>query len=85
VTELERARQHLSAAQVSLRYARRLKLSYSARRGTEAHFLAALSWVWDAQQRSAPGAVTAFGEVPIWLGWDLAKEAGGGSYSSPLS
>jgi hypothetical protein len=56
VTELERARQHLCQRQDGLRRARAMgirpgELIDSAMRRIEADYLAALSWVWDAQER----------------------------------
>jgi hypothetical protein len=53
MTELEQARQFLSGAQEMLAEARRYK--YRITSYWECQVLAALSWVWDAQERESKG------------------------------
>jgi hypothetical protein len=54
MTELERARAHLAFCQDDLHYCRgNLPYSRGAYKAAERHFLAALSWVWDAQERAS--------------------------------
>lgn len=50
MTELEHARTHLHETQSALQNARSSDLPWA--KTAENHFLAALSWVWDAQERS---------------------------------
>lgn len=52
--ELDRARAHLLLTQDSFRHARCLRLPWADT--AEQHFLAALSWVWDAQERQTEEA-----------------------------
>lgn len=49
-TELERARQHLLLTQSAFQRARLNRQPWVLT--AEQHFLAALSWVWDAQERA---------------------------------
>jgi hypothetical protein len=84
VTELERARENLLHHQTRLGLARNNGYSSEVVAYEADQFLAALSWVWDAQERALAAECHRLGTTGItWLGWDLAKEAGGGSFSSP--
>lgn len=60
MTELELAREHLRNCQDHLGYARLNLFPYSGSkkhlRGMEVRVLAALSWVWDAQERGGYNA-----------------------------
>jgi hypothetical protein len=53
MTELERARAHLRQAQAVLAFARNHCVkSWSVNSSLETNVLAALSWLWDAQERA---------------------------------
>jgi hypothetical protein len=51
-TELERVRAMLGVCQANLRYAREMGCDYFDMPFHEERVLAALSWVWDAQERA---------------------------------
>lgn len=77
MTELERARAHLLDAQILLSHSRRdpqLRSAPRAMRLVENGFLAALSWVWECQERER---LSDFVDIEIdWRATPVARRPG---------